>query len=639
MAWRRWGEAVARLREPVRRAECAVLFFPVAVTVLAAVALLCGGRVAAWQWWAAAAAAFVWLAFWRGAGMHARLAACGAFAVVLAGIWVAAGCVVSEGGGVDNVVYHFPAIRLLIEGWNPVYAPTPETLAASMGVEPWEMRLWHALALPKGVWIFNAAAYRFTGTPFALTFPLWPFLFLAAAGQVVRLLRTMGWGMRLVAVVLLWAWAPAHVGITDAAVCLGGVGLLAAMARALAGERGVALPLVCLSFWMMVSKQVGLLTCFVFWACFSVVLLWRIRWAAVPRLAALGGGLAVLFLVVCANPYLTSWRHYGHPLYPVYSVDEARFPSHDLTEDFTFCNADAQAMGHVGRLVNAYLSPWLAACYYEWKLGRGEFRPQCYVWRQTNPKGREASPLTASARWGLLAAFMAVALFGGRRLRFVWVAAAVGIVAFPTSYLGFSRYVPWLALVKALGVVVTAEWAVRRLPKAGRTAVWGVLALAVAAIGGGAALYASIQIAQTETMRKVLRAAPPKVLCNYGGAIPRDLSVRLGYPPINPETFGDPFRIVLLNLRLLSRQEPALKGAEVRRIRPEEVETLPVGPNGEFRMGPDYVPAEWSGWTRNAANPSRLARYLNYPALVLRSYFVSLPRNVLARLGELLPGR
>lgn len=44
----RWGEAVARLREPVRRAECAVLFFPVAVTVLAAVALLCGGRVAAW---------------------------------------------------------------------------------------------------------------------------------------------------------------------------------------------------------------------------------------------------------------------------------------------------------------------------------------------------------------------------------------------------------------------------------------------------------------------------------------------------------------------------------------------------------------------------------------------------------------
>lgn len=53
MAWRRWGKAVARLREPSRRAECAVLFFPVAVTVLAAVALLCGGRVAAWQWWAA----------------------------------------------------------------------------------------------------------------------------------------------------------------------------------------------------------------------------------------------------------------------------------------------------------------------------------------------------------------------------------------------------------------------------------------------------------------------------------------------------------------------------------------------------------------------------------------------------------
>lgn len=56
-------------------------------------------------------------------------------------------------------------------------------------------------------------------------------------------------------------------------------------------------------------------------------------------------------------------------------------------------------------------------------------------------------------------------------------------------------------------------------------------------------------------------------------------------------------------------------------------------------MGPDYDPAEWSGWERNAANPSRLARYLNYPALVLRAYCVALPRGVLARLEGLLPGR
>lgn len=167
--------------------------------------------------------------------------------------------------------------------------------------------------------------------------------------------------------------------------------------------------------------------------------------------------------------------------------------------------------------------------------------------------------------------------------------------------------------------------------------VW--LALTVAAIGGRTVLYVSILIAQAETMREVLRAAPPKVLCNYGGLVPLDLSERQEWPTIDPATFGDRFRIALLNLRLLSRQEPALKGAEVRRIRPEEVETLPSGPNGEFRMGPDYDPAEWSGWTRNAANPSRLARYLNYPALVLRTYFVSLPRNVLARLGGLLPGR
>ena len=640
MAWRRWGEAVARLREPVRRAECAVLFFPVAVTVLAAVALLCGGRVAAWQWWVATAAAFAWLALWRGAGMRARLAACGAFAVVLAGIWVAAGCVVSPGGS-DNAVYHLPAIRLLIEGWNPVYAPTPEALAASMGVEPWETRLWHLLSMPKGVWMFCAVAHLFTGAPFALLLPLWPFLFLAAAGQVWRLTRPMGWGARLAAVALLWAWAPAHGGITDAAVCLGGVGVLAAMARALAGERGVALPLVCLSFWMMVSKQVGLLACFVFWACFAAVLLWRARWAAVPRLAAFGGVLMALFLVVCANPYLTSWRHYGHPLYPMVSADEARFPAHDLTEDFSICNADAQAMGHVGSFVNAYLSPWLAARYYEWRLGRGDFAPNRYVWWQTNPEACEAAPLPAGERWGLLAAFAAVALFGGRRLRFVWVAAAVGLFAFPAVYFGFLRYAPWVALVKALGVAATADWAARRLPKAGRAAVWGALALAVGVVGGRAALYAAIQIDQAEQMREVLRRSPPKVLrmCMYGGDRSLEAAARHGYPSIDPATFGDRSQIVLLNLRLLTRQVPALRGAEVRRMSLEELAVFPPGPNEEFRMGPDYDPKAWSGWARNAANPNRLARYLNYPALVLRAYFVSLPGNVLARLEGLLPGR
>ncbi len=70
----------------------------------------------------------------------------------------------------------------------------------------------------------------------------------------------------------------------------------------------------------------------------------------------------------------------------------------------------------------------------------------------------------------------------------------------------------------------------------------------------------------------------------------------------------------------------------------EELAVFPPGPNEEFRMGPDYDPKAWSGWARNAANPSRLARYLNYPSLVLRAYCVALPRGVLARLGELFPG-
>ena len=197
-------------------------------------------------------------------------------------------------------------------------------------------------------------------------------------------------------------------------------------------------------------------------------------------------------------------------------------------------------MGHVGSFVNAYLSPWLAARYYEWRLGRWDFAPNRYVWWQTNPEEREAAPLPAGERWGLLAAFAAVAAFGGRRLRFVWVAAAVGLFAFPTVYFGFLRYAPWVALVKALGVAATADWAARRLPRAGRAVAWGALAAAVGVIGVRAALYTAIQIDQAEQMREVLRRSPPRVLRTYmyGGDRSREAAARHGYPSIDRRPLG-----------------------------------------------------------------------------------------------------
>ena len=156
---------------------------------------------------------------------------------------------------------------------------------------------------------------------------------------------------------MLWALAHDCTLALDAAVCFGGVGVLAAMARHLAGERGTTAPLLAMSFWMMTAKQLGLYACFVFWLCFAAILLWRTRGRAFAWLAGCGVGLTALFFVVCASPYLTAWRAYGYPLYPAFTVDEARFPTRDLTQDFHMANADAEAMGRVGAFVNAYLSP------------------------------------------------------------------------------------------------------------------------------------------------------------------------------------------------------------------------------------------------------------------------------------------
>ena len=184
--------AIRASRGAVLLFERMVWVFPVAVVVLTAVALLCGGRVSAWQWWVPVAGVFA-AAAWGRRMRRERALACGLFAALLAGIWVWAGVCV-RGVGVDNIAYHLPATRLLIEGWNPVQASTPGAIAAAMGVEPWEMRLWHVLSVPRTVWLFHAVAYGFTKAPFGLLVTLWPFLFIAAAGQVWRLARPASWG-------------------------------------------------------------------------------------------------------------------------------------------------------------------------------------------------------------------------------------------------------------------------------------------------------------------------------------------------------------------------------------------------------------------------------------------------------------
>lgn len=211
------------LREVGCAAERLIVFFPVVVTVLASVGLLMGGSCAAWQWWGALLGTLA-----VGIARRAWLG-CGLFIVFLSVVWLVAGVCVADNGGVDTLTYHLPAIRLLMAGWNPVFASTPEALSASMGVDPAELRLWHVLAMHKGTWVFNAVACLGMRAALCVQFPLFPFLVVLGAGQVWRMGRGAGLWARVLAAIALWLVAPGYAAIADCAVMLGAVALLAAM--------------------------------------------------------------------------------------------------------------------------------------------------------------------------------------------------------------------------------------------------------------------------------------------------------------------------------------------------------------------------------------------------------------------------
>ncbi len=493
-----------------------------------------------------------------------------------------------------------------------------------MGVDLQEMNAWHVLFMARGTWFFNAAAYSFTHSPFGLLAPLFPFLFVAASGQLWRLLRPLPAWVRVLGVVLLFILAPSTTVLVDCVVGLAGVGLLCAMTRRLHHEPGTLLPLFCMSFWMVVSKQTGILSCFVFWACFSVVLLFREKWQAVPFLAKMAGGLLVAFCIVCASPYLTSWKHYGHPLYPAYTVDETRFPAHDITYDFRICNDDAKAMGHVGAFMYTYISPAVGRAYYNWKLGKTDFAPSRGTWWQNVKTANPTVPIPATTRWGFLFAFATVALLGGRRVRFYWIATAIALFCFPTAYLGYPRYTPWLAGISISGICYgcACVWKALR----GKSLWKGVLAgcatlgviIGVTFQDGPSLVTVALMIQGQEQLNDYL--ASPAFSTGTGKP---QLGIQEGLQGLE-------------NLRLLCKQEPKLRNAEITILTKEEASRIPKSSGLYF-----YLPANSEeGETTNEydaiqAISDRKARMLRYPLFILKPYTVTLPKLVWARVMSL----
>ncbi len=443
-------------RNALKMFERQVLVFPLLVVILACASFLFGGRCAAWQWWTSVAAV-VLVPFARRGRWREALVAAGMFALLLFAlrclipplIWDRFHCP-------DMPVYHLPMIQLLIEGWNPVADPMAEEITASLGLDLWGMAPLHVAFLPKTMAVFSAVAFTFVRDPYALAFPLPVVLWLGVLLSAVRMFRGFP---RLALVAALCFVLPMVVRRmpVDLGLAFASCGLLLAMQDALRRKRVDWIALTVWCAWMMNLKLNGVLGAFVFCALFAIAKICRERkeWKSwIVRFAAFGATVAVLWGLVSWNPLGTSWKNYGHPLYPFKTIDAERFPIQDLTWDLEDGNDDFRAMGKMGCLAHAYVSPIATLAFYRWKTGRADFEPFCEWWAWSEfPDGLVRAEIWLA--FAILLLLPAGRLWGGGGLLL--------LVLVPDRMAGFTRYQPWLSALGCLAVVFAAEWVAARL--------------------------------------------------------------------------------------------------------------------------------------------------------------------------------
>ena len=104
-----------------------------------------------------------------------------------------------------------------------------------------------------------------------------------------------------------------------------------------------------LTLALIVRQKMPWRHCFAFWVLFVVFSLVKTRnFIIIKKSLSSGAVISAVFLIMSVSPYLTVYLEYGHPLYPVYTCDEKRFPPYNMTLDFLFRNDDAASMGRVG---------------------------------------------------------------------------------------------------------------------------------------------------------------------------------------------------------------------------------------------------------------------------------------------------
>lgn len=426
-----------------------VLVFPLLVVVLACTSFLFGGRCAAWQWWTAVAAV-VGTPFLKKNGWREALSAAGLFAgllLLLKGflppmLWDNSVCV-------DMNMYHLPTIQLLIEGWNPVTDPLAERICSACGLDLWGMAPTLVAFYSKPMDVFAAVAYSFVHDPTGLTIPGLAFLWLGVLLQTSQMFRgPVRWS---VCASLIWVLPMVELRMyVDLSLAFASCGLLFAMADALDRGRFNWLPMGVWTIWMSTIKLNGILAVFVFWGLFVGSVLWRNRqrwWAWLIRFSLLGAAVIFFSTIVAWNPYVTSWRAYGHPLYPFKTIDAEKLPPADPTWEQRLVNDDYKALGRAGMWVYHYVSPKLANALGRRLTGMASFHPL-----STWFSGQYIRDAVRPLLWLLFAVLM---LHPKGRL---WgIGGLLLTMTVPWEKIGYPRYEPWLSGLGCLAVALLAE--------------------------------------------------------------------------------------------------------------------------------------------------------------------------------------
>ena len=445
--------------------ELQTLCFPLLVVLLACISFPFGGQCALWQWWTAVAIV-IGAPFLRGIGWRAAIGAATLFLFLLFAIKCLLPPLSWDNAALDMLFYHLPMAQLLAEGWNPVTDPLAEGICISLGLDPWGMAPVHVAFLFKPMAVFAAVSSKFVHDPHGLTLSGICLLWLGCVLPAIRYTRGNARWPALLAFILVLPLVFSRMFV-DLAMAFVSCGLLFTMARCLqktdSGHCRISdtpsttewVHLLVYTIWMASIKLNGVFAAFVFWVLFALAICRRDRqhlafW--IGRFALLSAIAAVLWLAISWKAIVTSWKNYGHPLYPCMTTNPTMFPKQDFTWDLRVVNEDFRSLGKPGTWLYEYVSPSLGTVYGKLKTGRADFKPrrlfyeeQCmngkirllvwsvFVLLLLHPRGR---------LWGL----------GGLLLTFL----------VPNETIGYHRYQPWFS---SLGCLAIALWSERPFSK------------------------------------------------------------------------------------------------------------------------------------------------------------------------------